>query len=97
MIQGGSLVGKDVPPYATVGGEPVRFFVVNRIGLGRRGFTPEQVSEIGEMSRIMFQNGLDYATACDQIEEKYPQSAHRDTLVGFVRGSQRGVCKPAAV
>ncbi|MFR9553905.1 MAG: acyl-ACP--UDP-N-acetylglucosamine O-acyltransferase [Rikenellaceae bacterium] len=97
MIQGGSLVGKDIPPYATVGGEPVRFFLVNRIGLGRRGFTPEQISEIGDMSRIIFQSGLDYLSACDQIDEKFPQSEHRDTLVGFVRGSQRGVCKPAAV
>ncbi len=97
MIQGGSLVGKDIPPYATVGGEPVRFFVVNRLGLSRRGFTSEQVSQIGEMSRILFQSGLDYNSACDEIEKSIPQSAERDTLVGFIRDSKRGVCKPAAV
>ncbi len=97
MIQGGSLVSKDVPPFATVGGDPVRFFVVNRLGLGRRGFTPEQIQEIGEMSRILFQSGLDYNTACDTIEKSIPQSAARDMLVGFIRESQRGVCKPAAI
>ncbi|MFI3282733.1 MAG: acyl-ACP--UDP-N-acetylglucosamine O-acyltransferase [Rikenellaceae bacterium] len=97
MIQGGSLVSKDIPPFATVGGEPVRFFVVNRIGLSRRGFTQEQISQIGDMSRVMFQSGLDYSSACDQIEQGFPQSAERDMLVNFIRGSQRGVCKPASV
>ncbi len=97
MIQGGSLVTKDIPPFATVGGDPVRFFVVNRIGLSRRGFSPELVGQIGDMARIMFQSGLDYNTACDQIEQTIPASAERDMLIEFVRSSSRGVCKPAAI
>ncbi len=97
MIQGGSMVGKDIPPFATVGGEPVRYFCVNKLGLSRRGFTPEQVSLVSEMSRVMFQSGLDYASACEKIEQEYPESADRDLLVEFVRSSQRGVCKGASV
>ncbi len=97
MTQGGSLVSKDIPPFATVGGEPVRFFVVNRIGLSRRGYTPEQVSQICEMSRIIFQSGLSYGAACDQVEAEFPQSAERDMLIEFIRTSPRGVCKPASV
>ncbi len=97
MIQGGSLIGKDIPPYATVGGEPVRFFMVNRLGLGRRGFTADQVGEIQEASRIIFQSGNDYNTACDMVAEKYPQSENCALLINFIRESQRGVCKPASV
>ncbi|MFI3317611.1 MAG: acyl-ACP--UDP-N-acetylglucosamine O-acyltransferase [Rikenellaceae bacterium] len=97
MIRGGSLIAKDIPPFATVGGEPVRFFAVNRLGLSRRGFSAEEITQIHEASRILFQSGLDYMSGCDKVEAEIPQSASRDLLVGFVRGSQRGVCKPAAV
>ncbi len=97
MIQGGSMVGKDIPPYATVGGEPLHFFCVNKLGLTRRGFAPEVVTAISDMSKMIFQSGMDYATACDAVEEKFPQSAERDLLIDFVRSSQRGVCRGASV
>ncbi|MFI3277643.1 MAG: acyl-ACP--UDP-N-acetylglucosamine O-acyltransferase [Rikenellaceae bacterium] len=97
MTQGGSLVGKDVPPFATVGGEPLRFFMVNKLGLSRRGFTPENISEIQEASRILFQSGNDYNTGCDIVEQTIPQSPSRDELLEFIRSSQRGVIKPASV
>ncbi|MFI3259753.1 MAG: acyl-ACP--UDP-N-acetylglucosamine O-acyltransferase [Rikenellaceae bacterium] len=97
MIQGGSMISKDIPPFATVGGEPVRFFCVNKLGLSRRGFTPEQVSEISSMSKTIFQSGMDYASACDEVEQKFAQSDYRDELVGFVRNSKRGVCRGASV
>ncbi len=95
MIRGGSLIGKDIPPYATVGGDPVHFVCVNKLGLSRRGFTPEMINDISEMSKTLFMGDWDYATACNIIEEKYPQSEERDMLLEFVRSSQRGMCKSA--
>ncbi len=97
MIQGGSMVTKDIPPYATVGGEPLRFFAVNKIGLSRRGFTPEKVNEISNISRAIFQSGLDFASACNKVEEEYEKSPERDLIIEFVRSSQRCVCKGSAV
>ena len=38
MIQGGSKVGKDVPPFAMAGRDPISFTGINSIGLRRRGF-----------------------------------------------------------
>ncbi len=38
MIQGGSKVPKDVPPYIMVGREPLIFMGLNVVGLRRRGF-----------------------------------------------------------
>ena len=59
MIQGGALVGKDIPPFITVSNnDPVRFACVNRVGLSRRGFTPETISQIHDACRILFQSGL---------------------------------------
>ncbi|MFI3328192.1 MAG: acyl-ACP--UDP-N-acetylglucosamine O-acyltransferase [Rikenellaceae bacterium] len=97
MIQGGSMVTKDIPPYATVGGDPVRFFMINKLGLGRRGFTPEKILAISNMSRAIFQSELNYSAACDKVEAEFEQTPERDLLLNFIRTSQRGVCKGSAV
>ncbi|MEG1622395.1 MAG: acyl-ACP--UDP-N-acetylglucosamine O-acyltransferase [Alistipes sp.] len=96
MIQGGALVPKDIPPFVTVGHEPLRFACINRVGMSRRGFTPERVGEIHDACRILFQSGLNYITGCDEVDREIPQSPERDMLVQFIRESQRGVCRPAA-
>jgi len=41
FISGGSLVRKDVPPYAKAAREPLSYVGINSIGLRRRGFTSE--------------------------------------------------------
>ena len=50
MLSGGSLIGKDVPPYAMAGKRPLSFFGINIVGLRRRGFTSEQIERIRDRS-----------------------------------------------
>lgn len=94
MVQGGSLLSKDVPPYITVTNEDQRYASVNKIGLSRRGFTSEQIGVIHDSCRILFQSGLDYLSACNEVETQLPQTAERDKLIQFIRESQRGIIKP---
>jgi len=96
MIQGGALLGKDVPPFVIVRNDTLRFAGVNRVGLSRRGFTPERIAEIHEACRILFQSGLNYLNGCDEVEKQVPQSPERDELLRFIRTSQRGIIKPYA-
>lgn len=93
MIQGGSLIGKDVPPYITMHNSG-RFAGINRIGLARREFTPEQIAIIHDAARILFQSELNYLTAAEQVEREVPQSPERDRLLAFIRESKRGIIKP---
>ena len=94
MIQGGSKINKDVPPFITVRSDTSSYAGVNRIGLSRRGFTHEQIMAIHDVCRILFQSDLNYINACNKAEEELPQSAERDYLINFVRSSQRGCIKP---
>ncbi len=93
MIQGGSMVGKDIPPYATVGGEPTRFYGVNKLGLSRRGFDQKSIDTISAICKEIFYGDLDYTSACAKVEQEYEQSEERDTIIEFIRTSSRGVCK----
>ena len=45
-IGGGSLVRKDVPPYTKAAREPLSYAGINTVGLRRRGFSSEKISEI---------------------------------------------------
>ena len=93
MIQGGSKVNKDIPPFAIVAREPIAFCGINSVGLNRRGFTPEQIHTIQEVYRLLYNNGMNTTQALAHIEATMPQTPERDTIVAFVRASSRGIVK----
>lgn len=93
MIQGGSKINKDIPPYAIIAREPIAFCGINSVGLNRRGFTPEQIHTIQEVYRLIYQSGMNTTQALEHIEATIPQSAERDTIVSFIRNSTRGIVK----
>ena len=93
MIQGGSKINKDIPPYIIAAREPVAYTGINSIGLNRRGFTSEQIHTIQEIYRIIYNNGMNTTQALDYIEANIPACAERDTIVDFVRASARGIVR----
>ncbi len=93
MLQGGSLVNKDIPPYIKAGRLPVSYAGINSIGLRRRGFTNEQISEIQEIYRYLYLSGLNNSDAIDRIEAELPASKERDEIIMFVRNSKRGIIR----
>ncbi|MBQ8100562.1 MAG: acyl-ACP--UDP-N-acetylglucosamine O-acyltransferase [Paludibacteraceae bacterium] len=93
MVQGGSKVQKDIPPYITAAREPIQYCGVNSIGLRRRGFTNEQIRAIQDCYRLIFQSGLNVSQAMERIEAELPSSLERDEIILFVRNSPRGILK----
>ncbi len=93
MIQGGSKVGKDVPPFAMAGRDPVSFTGINSIGLRRRGFENDTIYAIQEVYRILYQRGLNISDALEFVEANLPASKERDEIILFVRGSKRGIIR----
>jgi UDP-N-acetylglucosamine acyltransferase len=93
MIQGGSKVGKDVPPYAMAGRDPVSFTGINSIGLRRRGFDKDSIYAIQEIYRILYQRGLNISDALEFVEANLPASKERDEIILFIRDSKRGIIR----
>ena len=93
MVQGGSRINKDVPPFIIAAREPISYCGVNSVGLNRRGFTAEQIHTIQEVYRLLYQGGMNTTQALDHIVETMPASAERDLIVDFVRASTRGVVR----
>lgn len=93
MIQGGSKINKDVPPYIIAAREPISYCGINSVGLNRRGFTQEQITTIQDTYRILFLSGLNMTQAVEKICETLPESFERNLIVDFVKSSPRGVVK----
>ncbi len=93
FVSGGSLVGKDVPPYIKAGRNPLSYAGVNSIGLKRRGFSNQQINQILDVYRCIYNKGLNTTQALEFIEEELPISDERDEIVTFIRESGRGIIK----
>ena len=93
MIQGGSKVTKDVPPFSLSGREPISFTGINSIGLRRRGYTNDTIYAIQEVYRIIYQRGLNISDAMEFVEANLPASRERDEIILFVRESKRGIIR----
>jgi len=93
MIQGGSKINKDIPPFAIVARDPIAFCGINSVGLNRRGFTPDQIHTIQEVYRLLYQGGMNTTQALDHIEATMPSSPERNMIIDFVRSSTRGIVR----
>lgn len=93
MIQGGSHINKDVPPFVKAGRNPLSYAGINSIGLRRRGYSNEIIRDIQEIYRFLYLSGLNNTDAIERIEAELPASKERDDIILFVRNSQRGIIK----
>ena len=93
MVSGGALVRKDIPPFVKAAREPLSFVGINSIGLRRRGFKDEQIQEIQNIYRILFQSNKNTTQALLKIETEINASPERDEIISFIQNSGRGIMK----
>lgn len=93
MISGGGMARKDIPPYTKAAREPLSYVGVNSIGLRRRGFSNEQISQIQEIYRIIYRKNYNVSQAVSIIEADLPATPERDEILTFIARSARGIMK----
>ncbi|MBO7229301.1 MAG: acyl-[acyl-carrier-protein]--UDP-N-acetylglucosamine O-acyltransferase, partial [Bacteroidales bacterium] len=71
---------------------PVSYCGVNSVGLSRRGFSNEVINNIQSLYRIVFQKGLTYSNALEELKQQ-PISKERDEIIAFMEASERGLMK----
>lgn len=93
MLQGGTRVTKDIPPFIMAGRYPLSYEGVNSVGLHRRGFTEDQINAIQSVYRTLYLSRMNTRDALAEIEANAPESPERTAIVEFVRASKRGIVK----
>lgn len=93
MVSGMTGVVSDVAPYTKVFGLPAKYMGINVIGLKRRGFTKEQINNIQDIYRVLFQQGLNTSQALEFIRFNLVPSDEKERILSFVKKSGRGIIK----
>ena len=93
MIQGGSRINKDIPPYILAAREPIAYCGINSVGLRRRNFTHEQIDAIQDVYRLIFSPMYNVSQAVEHVMAELPESTERDTIVNFIKSSPRGILR----
>jgi len=93
FIGGGLRVNKDVPPYILAMGEPIQFGGLNAVGLKRRGFDEDTLTQLKNAFRILYRENLLLEEAIKKLEsqpDNCPEVLH---LIDFLQKSERGIVR----
>jgi UDP-N-acetylglucosamine acyltransferase len=90
LMQGGSALSKDLPPY-TVSRGVNDLCGLNTVGLRRAGLTPAERLELKQLYRSLFREGVNLRAAVADAQTKFT-SAPAKVMLDFIAGSKRGVC-----
>ena len=96
-IGGGTTITQDVLPYSlTSVRRENRAFGLNKVGLERRGFTPEELKQLRAAYRLLQVSHLNTTQALEAIREKVASGEFGERvayLAEFIAKSERGVIK----
>lgn len=93
MIQGGTKINKDIPPYIIAAREPVQYCGINSIGLNRRGYSHDQITAIQDTYRLIYGPMYNISQAVEHAYQELPESAERDIVLDFIKNSPRGIVR----
>lgn len=90
LMQGGSAISKDLPPYTIARGDN-GICGLNTLGLRRAGFTSEQRLELKRLYHALFRCGRNLRSAILHAQREFRSEAAK-VMLDFVASAQRGVC-----
>jgi UDP-N-acetylglucosamine acyltransferase len=89
----GTAIGKDVPPYLMVSGNPAKPHGINTEGLKRRGFTAEQLRVLKAAYRVLYLSGLKLEEAHRRLDEMSADGPEAGRLAEFLVHSRRSIVR----
>lgn len=94
-IGAGTVITQDVPPFSlVVGPRETRCYGINKVGLERRGFSPERIQPIEQAYRYLLRSKLNTSQAIDKMRGTLAHSEDVLAIIRFIESpSDRGLTK----
>jgi len=91
----GAGIGKDVPAYVMVAGNPAEAKTINAEGLRRRGFSREDIALINRAYKVVYRRGLTTDEAVESLKElsKGDASSVIQPWIASLTSSSRGIVR----
>ena len=83
----------DVPAFTRVAGTPIKQAGLNAIGLERKGFTKEEITNLKKHTRYFFRESLKVEEAIEKIEQECLSDDKLKIFIDSIKHSTRGVLR----
>ena len=93
FVGGYSVVVKDAMPFAVIQGNHAKCYGANRVGLRRKGYSPETINKLNHAFHLLLNSKLNTTQAVDRIRDEIADCPEVNVLIDFIESSQRGVVK----
>jgi UDP-N-acetylglucosamine acyltransferase len=93
-VGGGTTITQDVLPYSMTSAErDTHAFMLNKVGLQRRGFSAERIKQLHHAFKVLLASKLNTSQALEKLRAETELGIDVEMLVRFIETSQRGVIK----
>jgi UDP-N-acetylglucosamine acyltransferase len=93
LMQGGSAISKDLPPFTVARRGSNALGGLNSVGLRRAGYAPQERAELKRLYHALFASGLNLGDALEKARANFTGAA-ATTMLEFLAQSKRGICTP---
>jgi UDP-N-acetylglucosamine acyltransferase len=96
MLSAFAKLVQDLPPFFIADGTPAEIRAINKVGLERHGFTPEQLDRVKQIYRVLYRDGLNRTQALEKLTaHEAATSAEFARVLTFATSSERGLAPGA--
>ena len=93
-VGGGTTITQDVLPYSMTSAErDTHAYMLNKVGLQRRGFSPERIARLHHAFKVLLASRLNTSQALEKLRSESGLGEDVEMLVRFIESSQRGIIK----
>lgn len=91
MIQSGSRISKDVPPFVVVGDQPAKYCGLNTAILTNTGVSEKAQAHIANAYRLIFHGQTGALDAVKEVVQQVPDGPEVREIVAFVNATKLGL------
>src|SRR5215469_6357263 len=93
-IGGGTTITQDVLPFSiTSAARDTHAYLLNKVGLQRRGFSKERIRKIHHAYKILLASKMNTSQALERLKAETDRGEDVDVLIRFIQASERGIIK----
>ena len=93
FVGGYSVVVKDALPFAIIQGNHAKCYGLNKVGMKRRGYSPDVIESLNHAFRLLLSSKLNTTQALERIRAEVADCKEVKLLLDFIEASKRGVVK----
>jgi UDP-N-acetylglucosamine acyltransferase len=93
-VGGGTTITQDVLPFSmTSAARETHAYLMNKVGLQRRGFSKERIAKIHHAYKVLLASKLNTSQALEKLKSEADRGEDVDMLIRFIEASERGIIK----